>query len=175
MTAELLQYRIAMTALVLVLATASGLLGCGDDEDAPSRSAASAEGGSSGEGRADEEQVRQLYGDFVNALYNGPPKAICERLTRSAQEESQPPGGTGPQSCEKFYAQALQASSTGTATYPKPVILKVEVKGDVAIARVKTPGSTGGIGPGTGGFTRVRFNRQGGEWKVDGEVDTGPF
>jgi hypothetical protein len=168
MTVELLRCRIAATWLVVVLALGGMLLGCGDDEDTSSQSSATA---SDGQPADDGGEIRQLYRDFVNALYNGPPKAICDRLTPRAQRESQPSGG----SCEQLYAQSLQASSTGTATYPKPVILKVEVKGDVAIARIKTPGSTGGIAPGVGGFSRVRFERLDGEWKVDGDIDTGPL
>jgi hypothetical protein len=162
--------RLSATALVTSLACVGALPGCSADE--PAHRSASTTDSSAGNPVTDAREIRTLYREYEEALHNGPPRAICDRLTARVRQEL---GRLSEyRDCEEFYGEALQGRDGDAVAYPRPIFLRVEVKQSAAIARVKLPGASGETDPSIG-FTRVRFLREDGEWRVDGQIDMGPL
>jgi ketosteroid isomerase-like protein len=138
-----------LRALPMVLiAAAITVGGCGDDDTGSGQPSASK--------GTDEQQIENVYEAYAEASYSGPPEAICNAMTDHAQQIV---GVSESRSCVDLFTQALEDRKGGRASYPKPTLLRATVKGDAAVARVRT---------GAGSLINLRFAKQDGEWKIDG-------
>lgn len=162
------------SAAVVLALSALALAACGSDDessgkpaaaDAATTTSATGEPKSGTAAGSDEEAIEQLYVEYVDASYNGPASAICDAMTDRAKRQLKASGIAGDADCVTIFKSTLADHKTGNASYPKPEVRGVAVDGSRAVARIET---------GDGDLTRVRFSKDGREWKVDGGIDNGP-
>jgi hypothetical protein len=164
---------VASRPIVVALVVCGAVMGCGGGES--TSSAGPGPGGdavgSSGrvDAREDRQSIEGVYKRFLRAQANGSPKALCAVLTTHSKELLLDEGsGDREAACLRFYVSVMNRDpGQPEVTIPEPRILRVEVKGDRAVMRVKRPGNIT--------FTRVRFIRENGAWRTDGDIDMGPL
>jgi hypothetical protein len=156
------EFRFRAAALVATLLALSAI-GCGDDP--ASGPEAGRQTAAAPDAAAERREVARTYRRYSDALYAGPPERLCALMTSHARRSAA--GADGERvSCVKLYSATLDPEAARTP-HPEPRVLRVEIKGDRAVLRIMRPGAVE--------FTRVRMTREQGAWKVDGDIDMGPY
>jgi hypothetical protein len=140
-------------ALLAVLVLALGAVACGDDGDGgDSPNAQGGDGETTAVDNSPEGQIRSTYASFVDTFYGKDATAVCESLTASARKRV----GRDHQGCEKRFQTLFDSTTLGRN---KPYVVHLRVDGPRALALVKTK---------TSNRYPVPFQKENGEWKLDG-------
>lgn len=137
--------------VVLVLAAASLVAGCGGSKNKPPNSPSETATG-------DEGAAKQALTDYAQAVASNDPDAACSHMTESAQKAAQE-AVPDSSSCEDAHRTVLGALGTRReelADQLSAVEFDVKLDGDRAeLTSPKAPNRP------------LRMRREGGDWKLD--------
>lgn len=144
--------RARLVMIAAAVALALGAFACGGSDDG---------GGGDGGRGGDAEQIESAYRGIIAAFEKGDAGAMCASMTDSTQRSIRTLS-PGSRSCERTFAKLIRIDRTGNKPSPTPTEVDVKVNGARATARIAFA---------DGQPVRVPFAREGGRWKLDGQLD----